>query len=122
MSIRQTVFALALVGASIPAAFASNGGNFHSEERGFEFHPVHSTKSRADVVKELEASKDAPPSGMNRSPSFDRGDSGYVNEQHSFAIQGGRLIHTDTMAHNTPKPSLAMTDAERRFLQELNRN
>lgn len=122
MSIRQTVFALALVGASIPAAFASSGATNLSTDRGFEFHATQSSKSRTEVMKELELSKKAPAAGMNRTPSFNRGDSGYINEQHSFAIQDGRLVHTDTIAHNTPKPSLAMTDAERRLSQELNRN
>ena len=122
MSIRQTVFALALVGTSIPAAFASSGATNLSTDRGFEFHATQSTKSRADVMKELEASKKAPAAGMNRSPSFNRGDSGYVAEPHSFAVQAGRLVHTDNIAHNTPKPRLAMTDAERRMSQQLYRN
>lgn len=122
MSIRQTVLALALVGASIPAAFANSGATLLTTDRGFEFQPTQSTKSRADVMKELEASKNASAAGMNRSPSFNRGDSGYVNEQHSFVVQGGRLVHTDTLAHNTPKPSLAMTAAEQRLSRELNRN
>ncbi|OYY37325.1 MAG: DUF4148 domain-containing protein, partial [Polaromonas sp. 39-63-25] len=42
--------------------------------------------------------------------------------QHSYAFQDGRLVHTDSIAHNTPKPSLAMTDAERRLFREQSVN
>jgi hypothetical protein len=122
MSIRQTVFALALVGASIPAAFASSGATTLSTDRGFEFHTSQSTKTRADVMKELEVSKKAPVSGSSFSRTLSQGDQGYVMKQHSFGLQNGDLVHTDKIAHNTPKPSLVMTDPERRLFQQLNRN
>lgn len=42
-------------------------------------------------------------------------DAGFMLPQHSYAFQGGKLVHTDSIAHDTPKSSnLAMTDAERR--------
>lgn len=120
MSIRQTVFALALVGASIPAAFASNGVTTLSTDRGFEFHPTQSTKTRADVMKELEVSNKAA-AGVNRVTSVNRGYTGYI-EQHSFDVKNGAVVHTDKIAHNTPKPSLVMTAAERRISENLYRN
>lgn len=117
MLFRKTVFALALVGAAIPAAFANNGTTWVGGERGFEFHANTSTKSRADVQKELEAFRKNPTTadgGKMVSTNI-----GYINPQHSYASQGGKLIHTDSIAHDTPKPSLAMTDAERRLYREL---
>lgn len=122
MSIRQTVFSLALVGAFIPAAFASSGSTNLTRESGFEFHAPQSTKSRADVMKELAESKKASASGISRSPTFNSGDSGLMNDQHSYAIQQGQLIHTDTFSHDTPKPSLVMTEAERLMYKQLYRN
>ncbi|OZA87183.1 MAG: hypothetical protein B7X65_13415 [Polaromonas sp. 39-63-25] len=50
------------------------------------------------------------------------GEAGYMPPQHSYAFQDGRLVHTDSIAHNTPKPSLAMTDAERRLFREQSVN
>ena len=52
MSLRKTVFVLALVSASIPAAFASSSNTFVGGEIGFDFHAMSGTKSRADVLKE----------------------------------------------------------------------
>ena len=46
------------------------------------------------------------------------GEAGYVPAQHSYVFQGGKLIHTDNIALNTPKPSLAISEAERRLFQE----
>lgn len=117
MFFRKTVFASALVLAAVPAAFASSGSTWVSGERGFEFHASTSTKSRADVQKELEAFRKNP-------VAADEGkivntDTGYIAPRHSYAFQGGKLVHADSMAHNTPKPSLAMTDAERQLHREL---
>lgn len=59
---------------------------------------------------------------MNCGSSFNRGDSEYVNEQHSFALQDGSLIHTDAIARDTVKRKLATTDAVRCAFQKLYRN
>ncbi len=60
MLFHKTVFALALAGAALPAAFANSGSNWIGGERGFEFHAGQSTKSSADVQKELEAFRKNP--------------------------------------------------------------
>ncbi len=94
-----------------------------SKERGYEFnHASQSTKTRADVLKELESSQKASAAGMNGPLALSQGNRGYVNEQHSLAFQNGRLVHTDNLAHNSPKPSLAMTAEERRQSEQLYRN
>lgn len=117
MLVRKTVFALALVGAAIPAAFANSGSTLVGGELGFETHAMQSTKSRADVQQELEAFRKNPVTADGG--KIDGTNIGYINPQHSYAFQGGKLVHTDNIAHDTPKPSLAMTDAERRLYQEL---
>ncbi|HQR97021.1 DUF4148 domain-containing protein [Polaromonas sp.] len=116
MLFRKTVFALALAGAAIPAAFANSGGTWVGGEQGFETHTVQSTKSRADVEKELDAFRKNPTTAEGG--TLVGGEVGYIPPQHSYAFQDGRLVHTDSIAHNTPKPSLAMTDAERTLFQE----
>lgn len=107
MLIRKTVLALALAGAALPAAFA-NGGY----ERLFESSTSSSAKSRSDVQKELEAFRKNPV-GPGGSILSDR-DARFITPQHSYGFQNGTLVHTDSIAHDTSKPSnLAMTDAER---------
>jgi hypothetical protein len=116
MLFRKTVFTLALAGASISAAFASSGSTWVGGEAGFEIHPVQSTKSRADVQREFEAFRKNPVTAEGGTAVG--GEAGYIPPQHTYAFRGGKLVHTDSLAHNTPKPSLAMTDAERRVFQE----
>ena len=116
MLFRKTVFALALAGAALPAAFANSGSTWVGGELGFENHAMQSAKSRADVQKELQAFRKNPVAadgGM-----LVGGEAGYIRPQHSYAFQGGKLAHTDRIAHNTAKPSLTMTDAERRLFKE----
>lgn len=116
MSFRKTVFVLALVSASIPAAFANSGSTWVGGEAGFESHPVQSNKSRAVVRQELEAFRANPVTADGG--TLVGGEAGYIRPQHSYAFQGGKLVHTDTIAHNTPKPSLVTTDAERQLFRE----
>ena len=111
MLFRQTVFVPALAGAAIPAAFANTGSAPVSGEQGFETHPTQSTKSRADVQRELADFRKNPRTadgGM-----FTQGEAGYIAPQHSYDFKGGRLVHSDNIDHSQPKPSLAMTHEER---------
>ena len=116
MSFRKSVFVLALVTASIPAAFANGGSTWVGGELGFESHPVQSNKSRAVVQKEFETFRANPVTSDGG--TLVGGEAGYVRPQHSYALQGGKLVHTDTIAHNTRKPSLAMTQMERQLFKE----
>jgi len=116
MLFRKTIFALALTGAVLPAAFANSGVTWVGGERGFEFHAQKSTKSRAEVQKELEAYRKSPMTADGG--TWEGRDARYTSPQHSYAFQGGKLVHTDSIAHDTPRPTnLAMTDAERALYQ-----
>lgn len=123
MLFRKTVFALALVGAAIPAAFASSDAIWLGSDNGFVAYPgtsnSNSTKSRADVQQELAAFRKNPVTADGG--KIVNTDKGYISPQHSYAFQGGTLVHTDTLAHDTPKPSLVMTDADKRLQRELYR-
>jgi len=120
MSIRKTIVTLTLVSAAIPAAFANNGTTWTGEQQGFEMHNTPSTKSRTEVQQELQA--------FRKNPVTAEGDKivnteiGFISPKHSYAFQGGTLVHTDSLAHDTPKPSLAMTDAEKRLQRGLYRH
>lgn len=120
MSFRKTVFILALVSSSIPAAFASSGTTFVGGEIGFESHAMPGNKSRADVQKEFLAFRKNLMT--TDGGTYVGGEVGYIAPQHSYAIVGGKLLHTDSINHNMQKPSLTMTDAERRLYKEMYAN
>lgn len=111
MLFRKTVFALALAGAAIPAAFAESGSAPLRGEQGFETHATQSTKSRADVQRELADFRKNPMTAEGG--MFTQGETGYVFPQHSYDFKGGKLVHSDTIDHNKQKPSLAMNHEER---------
>lgn len=117
MLFRKNAVVLALAGTLSPVAFADSGSTWVGGEAGFQEHTVQSTKSRAEVRNEFLASRANPvtPDGGLAVG----GEAGYIPPQHSYAFRDGKLVHTDKIAHNTPKPSLAMTSAERRLYQEL---
>ena len=120
MLFQKTVFALTLAGAAIPAAFASSGSTWVGGEMGFQTHALPSAKSRAEVQKELAVLREKPVTASGG--TLVDGELGYQSPQHSFAFQDGKLVHTDSIAHNTARPSLALTQAERRLRQELYNN
>lgn len=119
MLFRKTVFALALVGAAIPAAFANSDTGWAGNERGvgIQANTNTSTKSRADVQKELEAVRKNPTTAEGG--NIFSNERGYISPKHSYAFQSGTPVHTDIIAHNTPKPSTTMTDDERKLYRQL---
>lgn len=124
MFIRKTIVALALVAAAVPAAFANSHTGWAGNERGVSIiqssaNASASTKTRAEVVQELQAFRSN--SVMANGSRFVDNERGFAPAQHSYAFQGGALVHTDTIAHNTAKPSTALTDADKRRNRELYR-
>ena len=117
MLFRNTAVALALAGSFVPAAFANSGSSWVGGEAGFQDHALQSAKSRAEVRNEFLAWRRNPVTSDGGLAVG--GEAGYIPPQHSYAFRDGKLVHTDTIAHNTPKPSLSMTPAERRLFQEL---
>lgn len=112
MSIRKSFFALVVASAAIPAAFATSGGVPVGGEQAYEPHTVQGTASRSQVKSEVMGNSQAR-------VASDRvrmvgGEIAYVQSQHGYSFEGGRLVHADNIAHDTPRPTLALTDAERR--------
>ena len=124
MSIRKTIVALALAGAALPGAFAASHTGWAGNERGVSIiqssaNASASTKTRAEVVQELQAFRKNPVTADGG--KIVNTERGFVPAQHSYAFQGGALVHTDKLAHDTAKPSLVMTDADKRLQRELYR-
>ena len=119
MFIRTTIVALAFTGAALPTAFASSGVTQGAGYRDFQYHAINSTKTRAEVQKELETFRKNPVTADGG--KIVNAEVGFVGAQHSYALQGSTLSHTDALPHNTVKPSLTMTDADKRLQRELYR-
>ena len=117
MFFQKTVFILALVGATIPVAFANSGSTPVGGEKGFETHKMPSTQSRADVKKEAQAVRNhlTTAHGVTQVNS----EAGSVFTQHSHSLQNGALVNTAAAPSVDAKPSLEMTGMERRQLREL---
>jgi hypothetical protein len=115
MSLRQSVFILALAAAGLSAANAQSASTFVGGEIGFIDRPVQSTLTREAVRQELQAFRRNPVAADGG--KFVGGEAGYVFPQHGYALVNGSWVHADNIAHN-PKPSLTKTDAERRLFLE----
>lgn len=111
MTSLKTVLALTFAIVALPAAFANNGTTTMKNEKGFEYHASPNPKSRAEVRNELTQYR-ASPEGVN-SLAMLRVDRQFSRPAHSYALQGGNVVHTDKIPHDTPKPSASLTDAEK---------
>lgn len=121
MLFRKTVFMLALAGAALPAAFANSGTTWAGADGGDHLYsPSHSNSgnsaTRADVKKELADSLKNPVADDFSTWVGDG--SPYTFEQHSYAFQGGKLVHMDSIAHDTPKPSRVISATEQNLFTE----
>ena len=117
MFFKKTVFVLALVGATIPVAFANSGSTPVGGEKGFETHKMPITKSRAEVKKEAQAVRNhlAAEHGVTQVNS----EAGSALTQHSHSLQNGTLVNTTAAPSVSAKPSLEMTGMDQRQLREL---
>ncbi len=120
MLFRNTVFVMALTGAAVPAAFANSGTSWSGAPGGDHVYSQNNSGSvanRGDVQKELAGSLKNP---MATDRSTWVGADGSIDTfpQHSYAFRGGKLVHTDSIAHDTPKPSRAMPATEQNLFTE----
>lgn len=111
---KPLIIAAALAALSAPAISFADYWHPTNDDRGYIEHPEHwrGTKARGEVRKELEAFRRDPLSadGLYRQVG---GDVGWEALPHSYALQGGRVVHADKFPHHTLRPSLAMTPQER---------
>lgn len=117
MSIKKTAIALAISAIIAPAAFADNGWTWIGGEAVWQAHAMSGTRSRAEVLRELEAfRKDPVATDGWRHVGGEIGD---LPPQHAIKLENGRWVHADKFDHDTPKPGLSMSPAERQRHQQL---
>jgi hypothetical protein len=113
MKVRQSMFAIALIGAMATPAFANSPVHIVSGEKAFEFHNMPSTKTRADVMGELAEARKNPFTADGG--KLVAGGLLYSFPQHSLEFRDGKAVHTDKLSHEvTAKPDLTMSADERR--------
>ncbi|MDP2818895.1 MAG: hypothetical protein Q8O29_11605 [Polaromonas sp.] len=115
MMFRKTVFALALAGAVLPAAFASSGSTWAGADDSIHIEPQQSQSdtSRGD------GKKGATMAQRNAGAATTSADGATnTSPQHSFGLQRGRLVHTDDLPHNNAKPDFVTPDLRQDLFSE----
>ena len=119
MSLRRSILIASLVSALAVPVFATSGTTFVGGEAGFQFHAMPGTVTRAQVQKELTEWRKNPVTGDGYREVG--GEVGFRSEPHRYDFRDGEFVHADSLPHNTPKPSLAMTPEERAARDATNR-
>ncbi len=101
MNARNIAIAIALGSAAVTSAFATDTGRLLNGELGYVPAPFHGTMSRDEVARDLESFQQNPVAADGS--RFVGGEVGYEYPTHSYAFQNGKLVHTDNIAHNTPR-------------------
>ena len=92
---------------------------FVGSEAGFQFHAMPSNVTRAQVQKELADWRKNPATADGYRDVG--GEAGWASIGHRYDLRDGKFVHADSIPHNTPKPSLAMTPEERAAWEATNR-
>ena len=116
MTILKTVLAFSLAVAALPAALANHVTSTGFLDRDQQYQTSTSQKSRAEVKAELSQSKASKE--PNNTASL-RVDPQSNRSAHGYNFQNGSLVHTDKISHDTPKPSVSMTNAEKQRLERV---
>ena len=102
MSVRTNLIAIALATIAVPAAFAQSSSVFVGGERGWVDRPVQSSTTREQVSNEYLQFRSNPV--MADGGRYVGGQEGYVFPQHIVALENGKLVCFDKIAHN-PAPA-----------------
>ena len=116
MSVRVNAFAIVIVIAAVPAAFAQGTGVFVGGEAGWVDRPVQSSLSSAQVRNEFlqfRANPVAADGGLHVG-----GEAGYLFPAHSYARVNGEWVCTDQIAHNASPEAVKGAAERRQFLQQ----
>ena len=115
MSVRTNVIAIALATIAVPAAFAQSSSVFVGGERGWIDRPVQSNTTRQQVTNEYLQFRSNPV--MADGGRYVGGQEGYVFPRHIVALQDGKLVCFDKIAHN-PAPATPSSAEMRAFKQQ----
>lgn len=116
MSVRKSVFVLAITAFVLSAAQAQAASTWVGGEVGFVDSPVQSTLSREEVRRAFLSFR-ANPIAADGARDVG-GEIGYVAEQHAFARVDGQWVCIDNILHNA-KPDAVKDDTERREFRQL---
>lgn len=116
MSVRKSLFVLAIAASALPAAFAQSASVFVGGEAGWIDRPVSSTLTREAVRQEFLAFRSNPVAADGG--RYAGGEVGYVFPQHTYARVNGEWVCTDKIAHN-PAPDATKNPSEQRLFRQL---
>ncbi|MBE0546770.1 MAG: DUF4148 domain-containing protein [Rubrivivax sp.] len=116
MSVRKSIFILALAAAGLTAAHAQGTSTWVGGEVGFVDGPAQSTLSREQVRQEVLAFRVNPVAADGA--RHVGGEAGYVPEQHAYTRVDGQWVCIDNIAHNA-KPDATKSEAEQRQFLRL---
>ena len=133
MSIQQALIAAMLLGASVAPALATApmhaaNGDAGVVAHGAEYSRINGQWQRVDTWNGLGAAAPDRRAYRQGDTSADGnyvyvgGEKGWELRSHGYKWQNGSLVHADALRHDTPKPSLTMTQQERDRQVELYRN
>lgn len=106
MLTRKNTIALLLAVVAAPLAFAQADAVWVGGEIGWTSRPVQGTRTRAEVLAELQQFRANPI--MADGSRYVGGEQGYVQHQHTYVVRDGAMVHTPpftaTMGINAASP------------------
>ncbi len=103
MNAHKIFIAIAIGSAAATSAFAADTGQLLNGELGYVPAPFHGSLTRDEVIRDLKSFQKNPVTADGS--RFVGGEVGYEYPTHSYSFKNGKLVHTDNLAHNTPKKS-----------------
>jgi hypothetical protein len=105
----KRMFALSIGTVAFAATAALAAGPAHpaNTETGTVYHGAEYSTVDGRVVRVDTWNSPAAATPRNASNAWEYlgEESGWVLRQHSYELRNGRLVHSDTLPHDTPKPA-----------------
>lgn len=113
MSVRTNAVVLALAAMALPAAFAQSAGTFVGGEAGW-VQPASPGSLAASQVRGEWLAFRSNPVGADGGRHVG-GEEGYAFPAHTYALQNGRWVCTDRIAHDPPPAAIRSPAEEKAF-------
>jgi hypothetical protein len=119
MKNRKSLIAITLISLlATGTAYAQSAATPTQNEAGPAVEKSISTKSRAEVARE-EADFRKSRVSKDGTMRYAGKELGWVPLEHGYKVVNGKITHSDNLKHNAEKPSVKMTDAEKRKQKEV---
>ena len=115
MSVRNSIFILALAAAGLSSAHAQGTSTWVGGEVGFVDGPAQSTLTREQVRQEMLAFRANPVAADGA--RYVGGEAGYVPEQHAYDRVDGQWVCIDNIGHDAKPASLPSNVDRLQFLK-----